>query len=172
MIRSLWRPSNLSRRTYQYFADGLVTNVWTHHLEKQDKNRVVVKGYCFASLKAKTSYTVHVVLKIDGEVVGGACTYVVGKGQACSHIALLFFLENLKQKGTTAIPTQTVTDKLQQWPVPPKRDIVPKRLSDIAFHKAAYGTAKKVKIQLREESTATDGNALTTLVTKVTTTLP
>ena len=79
-------------------------------MEKQDKNRVVVKGYCFASLKAKTSYTVHVVLKIDGEVVGGACTYVAGKGQVCSHIALLFFLENLKQKGTTAIPTQTVTN--------------------------------------------------------------
>ena len=95
----------------------------------------------------------------DGEVIGGACTRVAGKGQACSYVAaLLFFLEALKQKGTTTVPSQhskIVTDKLQQWHVPPKCDIAPKSLSDIAFHKAAYGTAKKVKIQPREESTAT-----------------
>ena len=165
-----------SLKAYQYFSDGLVTNVWTHYLQQEDKNKVVVKGYCFASLKAKTTYTVHVVLKTDGEVKGGACTCVAGKGQACSHIAaLLFFLEDLKQKGTTTIPAEhskTVTDKLQQWHVPPKRDIAPKRLSDITFHKAAYGTAKKVKTQPREETTATDDNALAKLVTTVTSTLP
>ena len=47
---------------------------------------MVVKGYCFASLKAKTTYMFHVMLKTGGEIVGGACTCIVGRGQACSHI--------------------------------------------------------------------------------------
>ena len=165
-----------SLTAYQYFADGLVTNVWTHHLQREDSSLVIVKGYCFASLKAKTTYTVHVLLKTRGEIVGGACTCVAGKGQACSHIAaLLFFLEDWKQKDSTTLPShsaKTVTDKLQQWHVPPKRDIPPKQLSDIAFHKAAYGTAKKVKIHQKEDSTATNDDALTKLVTTVTTTFP
>ena len=64
-----------------------------------------MKGYCFASLKAKTSYTVHIVLKTDSAVVGGACTCVAWKGQAFIHIAaLLFFLEDLKQKGLLPYP--------------------------------------------------------------------
>ena len=80
-----------SLKVYQYFADGLVTNVWTHHLQREDSSLVIVKGYCFASLKAKTTYTVHVLLKTYGEIAGGACTCVAGEGQACSHIAFLLF---------------------------------------------------------------------------------
>ena len=50
---------------------------------------MVVKGYCFASLKAKTTHMFHVMLKTGGEIVGGACTCIVGRGQACSHISFL-----------------------------------------------------------------------------------
>ena len=50
-----------SLKAYQYFADGLVTNVWTHHLQREDSSLVVVKGYCFTSLKARMTYTVRVV---------------------------------------------------------------------------------------------------------------
>ena len=32
-------------KAYKYFADGLVRNVWAHHLEDQ----VVVRGYCRCS---------------------------------------------------------------------------------------------------------------------------
>ena len=129
--------------------EGLVTNVWAHHLQREDSSLVIVNGYCFASLKAKTTYTVHVLLKTHGEIVAGACTCVAGKGPACSHLAaLLFFLEDWKQKDTTTLPSHSAkADKPQQWHVPPKCDIPPKQLSDIAFHKGAYGTTKKVKIQ-------------------------
>ena len=69
-------------KTYQYFADGLVTNVCTQKLHREDRSWVTVKEYCFASPKAKTTYTVHVQLKTGGEIVCGACTCVAGKGQA------------------------------------------------------------------------------------------
>ena len=58
---------------------------------------MVVRGYCLSSLKAKTTYTVHVMIKTTGDVVGGACNCVSGKGEACSlHVtALLFYLDDL-----------------------------------------------------------------------------
>ena len=59
-------------KAYRYFADGLVTNVWTHHLQRDDSSLVIVMGYCFASLKAKATYTVHVLLKTRDEIVRGA----------------------------------------------------------------------------------------------------
>ena len=79
-------------KAYRYFADGLVTNVWTHRLQRDDSSLVTVMGYCFASLKAKATYTVHVLLKTRGEIVRRACTCVAGKGQAYSHIAVLLFV--------------------------------------------------------------------------------
>ena len=38
----------------------------------------------------------YVVLRITGDAVGEACNFVAEKGEACSHIALPFYLENLK----------------------------------------------------------------------------
>ena len=67
-----------SLKAYQYFADGLVTNGETHHLQREESSLVIVKGYCFASPKAKTTYNVHVLLKTRGELAGGACTCVAG----------------------------------------------------------------------------------------------
>ena len=75
-----------SFKAYQYFADGLVANVCTQKLHREDRSLVIVKEYCFASPKAKTTYTVHIVLKTRGEIVGRACTCVAGKGQAYIHI--------------------------------------------------------------------------------------
>ena len=54
-----------SLKAHKYFADGLVRNVWAHHLEDQ----VVVSRYCPSSLKVKTTYTVYVVIKTTGDVL-------------------------------------------------------------------------------------------------------
>ena len=43
-----------SLKTYQYFADGLVTNVWTHHLQREDSSLVIVNGY-FQSLAVQAA---------------------------------------------------------------------------------------------------------------------
>ena len=129
-----------SLKVYKYHADGLARNVWTHPLELKDK--IVVRGYCFSSLKAKTIYTVYVVLRTTGDVIGGAYTCVAGNGEACSHIAaLLFYLEDLWLKDINTLPgdDKTVTNRPQQWHKPPKRDVAPKRASAIAFNKDAYG---------------------------------
>ena len=100
-----------SLKAYKYFADGLVRNVWAHHLEDQ----VVVRGYCLSSLKTKTTYTVYVVIKTTGDVVGGACNCVAGKGEACSHVAaLLFYLDDLTCHAITTLPSdETVTGRPQ-----------------------------------------------------------
>ena len=34
-----------SLKAYKYFSDGLVSNVWAHHLEDE----VVVRAYCLSS---------------------------------------------------------------------------------------------------------------------------
>ena len=69
------------------------------------KSVTIVKEYCFASPKAKTTYTVHIVLKTRGEIVGGACTCVAGKGQAYIHIAaLLFYLEDSAMVWSDTLP--------------------------------------------------------------------
>ena len=49
-------------------------------------------------------------------------------GQACSHMAaLLFTLEHLKCSSAKEIPPETFcTSVLQQWHVPPKRDVMPR----------------------------------------------
>ena len=143
-----------SLKAYKYFADGLISNVWTCHMQQEGRDEVVIKGYCCSSLKAKATYTVYVVLQTTGKVVGGACNCVAGKGQTCSHVAaLLFYLEDLKQKGLSTLPTcETVTGQLQQWHVPPKRNVVPKRVSDITFHKASYGKLEKIKSNQAEDN--------------------
>ena len=89
-----------SLKAYKYFSDGLVSNVWAHHLEDE----VVVRGYCLSSLKAKTVYTVYVVIKTTGDVVGGTCNCVAGKGEACSHVAALLFYGTCHNKVTVLRP--------------------------------------------------------------------
>ena len=44
-----WRPSNCSRRTNAYFADGLVMNVWTHYLQREDSRLVVCTSLLMAT---------------------------------------------------------------------------------------------------------------------------
>ena len=155
-----------SLKAYKYFADGLVRNVWAHHFE----DRVVVRGYCLSSLKAKTTYTVYVVIKTNGDVVGGACNCIAGKGEACSHVAaVLFYLDDLTSHAITTLPTdETVTGRPQQWHKPPKRDVDPKPLSAITFHKDSYGKTRKEPHHEKKEQAATlDDAALETLVTTI-----
>ena len=136
-----------SLKAYKYFADGLVKNVWAHNAED---GLIVVRGHCFSSLKAKTTYTVFALFKATGDVLAAQCKCVAGRGEACSHIAaLLFFVEDHKRKAepTRLLPGDTtVTDHLQMWNIPPRRDIIPKPLDEISFHKAVYG--KEIKLSL------------------------
>ena len=153
-----------SLKAYKYFADGLVKNVWAHHLEDQ----VVVRGYCLSSLKAKTTYTVNVVIKTTGDVVGGACNCVTG--EACSHVAaLLFYLDDLTSHAITTLPSdETVTVRPQQWHKPPKRDVDPKPVSTITFHRDSYGKVRKEPhCQKKGKAATLDDAALKTLVTTI-----
>ena len=47
-----------SLKAYKYLADRLVKNVWAHNAED---GLIVVRGHCFSSLKAKTTYTLFKV---------------------------------------------------------------------------------------------------------------
>ena len=123
---------------YKYFSDNLVQNVWLNEVEGKDM--VIVRGYCHSSLKAKTTYTVYVILQSTGDVLGAQCKCIVGKGEACSHVAaLLFYIEDIKRREGPLPSDKTVTDQLQQWHVPPQRTVTPQPLSKMEFHKAAYG---------------------------------
>ena len=66
-------------------------------------------------LKIQSQYTVYVVIKTTGDVVGGACNCVTGKGEACSHVAvLLFYLDNLTSHAITTLSSnETVTGRPQ-----------------------------------------------------------
>lgn len=60
----------------------------------------------------------YVVLRTTGDVVGGACNFVARKGEACSHVALSFYLEGLNLKDISTLPgddEKTVTDQPHQW---------------------------------------------------------
>lgn len=85
---------------------------------------VAVRAHCFSSLKAKTTYTVYVMIKNDGDVVPAACNCIAGKGGACSHAAaLLFFIGDIKRKKRLHFHQIERSGRLQQWHVPPKRNV-------------------------------------------------
>ena len=130
-----------SLKAYKYFADGLVKNV---SLSKYGNNNLVIRCHCFSSLKAKTTYQVYLLVEKSGNVLAAKCKCVAGKGAACSHCAaLMFHIEDLKRKGEKCIPIDnTVTDKLQQWHIPPKRTVQPQLIKDINFVKSEYGKVK------------------------------
>lgn len=114
----------------------------------------------------KATCTVYVVIKTTGNVVGGACNCVAGKGEACSHVAaLLFYLDDLTSHAITTLPTDaTVMGHPQQWHKAPKH-VDPKPLSAITFHKDSYGKMRKEpRHQKKEEAATLVDAALETLV--------
>ena len=96
---------------------------------------------CMKSLTVKEIYTVFVCMSKQGSIYSAKCQCKAGLGQACSHVAaLLFKLEDLKRSNTVSIPEDiTSTGKLQQWHVPPKREVQPVPVNAIQFEKAQYG---------------------------------
>ena len=112
-----------SLKAYKYFADSYIRNVWAGEPQEQD-DAIVVRCHCLSSLKVKKVYVVHLVKK-SGDVLSASCTCISGKGEACSHIpALMFYLKDFMRQGHSDLPTNTAaTSHLQQWPVPPKRDV-------------------------------------------------
>ena len=141
-------------KAYKYFKDGFVRNVWSNsHKETQ---LVAVRAHCFSSLKAKTTYTVYVMFKKDGTVVTAECNCVAGKGGVCSHVtALLFFIEDFKKKEAPLPSDRTVTDRLQQWHFPPKRNVAPQPVEHIKFQKAVYEKAPWQRQQRTQSRTST-----------------
>ena len=155
-----------SLKAYKYFKDSFVRNVWSNsHKETQ---LVVVRAHCFSSLKAKTTYTVYVMFKKDGTVVTAECNCVAGRGGACSHVAaLLFFIEDFKKKEAPLPSDRTVTDRLQQWHVPPKRNVAPQPVAHIKFQKAVYGKAPRQRQQRTLSRTSTAADSTSPLLKKL-----
>ena len=92
--------------------------------KEEGKDMLVVRGYCYSSLKSKATYTVYLILT-SGDVLAVQCMCIAGKGEACGHVAaLLFYIEDIKRTEVKHLPSdKTVTDRLQQWHVPPKRSV-------------------------------------------------
>ena len=155
-----------SLKAYKYFKDSFVRNVWSNsHKETQ---LVAVRAHCFSSLKAKTTNTVYVMFKKDGTVVTADCNCVAGKGGACSHVsALLFLIEDFKKKEAPLPSDRTVTDRLQQWHVPPKRNVAPQPVAHIKFQKAMYGKAPRQRQQRTLSRTSIAANSASPLLKKL-----
>ena len=81
----------------------------------------------------------------------------------------MFYLDDLTSHAITTLPSdETVTGRPQQWHKPPKRDVNPKPVSAITFHKDSYGKVKKEPHrQKKEQATTLDDAALETLVTTI-----
>lgn len=73
--------------------------------------------------------------------------------------ALLFKLKDLKRQELAVIP-ENVARMLQQWHVPPKRDVQAAAVEDISFPKAQYGkTLKEARKQLDDSNPTSEGAA-------------
>ena len=118
--------------------------------QNDDIPSIVLRAHCFSSLKLKATYTVYATLKTTGDVVSVECKCVVGKGGACSHIAaLLFYVEDIKRRDVRMLPSdRIVADILQQWHVPPKRNVTPTAITNISFLKPAHGKPLPLCINL------------------------
>lgn len=76
--------------------------------------------------------------------------------QSCGCSAFLSGRPEIKRHST--LPTcETVTSQLQQWHVPPKQNVAPKRVSDITFHKASYGKLENQKSATTEDVSKSTG---------------
>ena len=93
----------------------------------------------------------HLVVKKSGDVLLASCTCVAGKDEACSHTAaLMFYLENFKRQGHGDLSMETAaTDHLQQWHVPPKRDVSAQPVEGITFRKDEYGKVMRASFSHR-----------------------
>ena len=110
---------------------------------------------------------VYVMYKKDGIVVTAECNCVAGKGGACSHVAaLLFFIEDFKKRGSTST-NRTVTDRLQQRHIPPKRNVAPQPVAHIKFQKVVYGKAPRQRQQHTQSRTSIAINSTSPLLDKL-----
>ena len=108
------------------------------------------------------------MFKKDGTVVTAECNCVAGKGGACSHVTvLLFFIEDFKKKEAPLPSDRMVTDRLQQWHVPPKRNVAPQPVAHIKFQKAVYGKAPWQQQQCMQSRTSTAADRTSPLLDKL-----
>ena len=64
-----------SLKAYRYFADGYVQNAW---VTEATPDLLVVRCYCFSSLKSSKTYPVFVCLGRNGDVYSAECKCVAG----------------------------------------------------------------------------------------------
>ena len=66
-----------SLKAFRYFADGYVQNVWATEVN-QTSDLLIIRCYCFSSLKCGTTYPVFVCLSRNGDVYSAECKCVAG----------------------------------------------------------------------------------------------
>ena len=66
-----------SLKAFKYFADGYVHNVWAAKVD-QKSDLLIIRCYCFSSLKSGTTYPVFVCLSVSGDVYSAECKCVAG----------------------------------------------------------------------------------------------
>jgi len=70
-----------SLKAFRYFADGYVQNVWATEVN-QASDLLIIRCYCFSSLKCGTTYPVFVCLSRNGDVYSAECKCVAGKSSS------------------------------------------------------------------------------------------
>ena len=66
-----------SLKAFRYFADGYVRNIWATEVD-QASHLLIIRCYCFSSLKSGTTYPVFVCLGQSGDVYSAECKCVAG----------------------------------------------------------------------------------------------
>ena len=64
-----------SLKAYRYFADGYIQHAWATEV---CRDLVIVRCYCFSSLKSAKTYPVFVCLSRNGDVYSAECKCVAG----------------------------------------------------------------------------------------------
>ena len=64
-----------SLKAYRYFADGYIQHAWATEV---CRDLVIVRCYCFSSLKSAKTYPVFVCLGRNGDVYSAECKCVAG----------------------------------------------------------------------------------------------
>ncbi|KAJ8320360.1 hypothetical protein KUTeg_001947 [Tegillarca granosa] len=131
-----------SLKGFKYFDSGYVQRMKTTNVKDMDLSPnplFVCKAQVMASM-ARHINNVYVCLHKEGNVLGGSCECVAGKGEACNHVAaVLFALEDYIAKGCTSHQQRV----LKQWNKPAKRQVQPLTIDKIEVYRLRPEHGKK-----------------------------
>ena len=80
---------------------------------------------------------------------------------------LPFFIEGFKKKEAPLPSDRMVTDRLQQWHIPPKMNVAPQPVVRIKFQIAVYGKAPRQRQQRTQSCTSTEADSTSPLLDKL-----